>query len=977
MAAKPNQSLARLQGMLDGLRQRWRIRRAMQGLAIWCVLAIVLGLISIVFLDSQRFASEVIGTTRSLYLGLLILSFVLLVPVRTLQWWPNLKLARYAEARRNKLDGALLTAVDSLEGRSINASPDLNDALIDRVTQRLSQHPADSLKTIENAAIKRSAMTCVIMLLLGALLLAASPTSFRFGAKLLAQPNASAENHNPYQLEIEPGNLSLLEGEDLRVIAFTRGFKATDIQLRQREPGDTAWRQTGMDSITDGKDANTDARFESFVFDVTQQIEYQVIADGIESDVFSVSLIPRPEVERIDLTYNYPKRTGRETERLEGASDIEAVKGTEVEITVTPDTPVEGGQIVVNGDQIVPLEKNEQGQLSGQLTLSQSGQYRVELKSGDDMMPASREHRIRALDDGLPVVRLISPASDSKVTSIEEVEFVVGASDDVAIAGLELVVSVNGGIEEIIELSGQAGTELTRAHLIMLEQRELAPGDLISYYARATDAANQIARRVSTDMYFLDVRPFEQSFREGQGAGGGGGGGGGGGQQQEDLSAQQRALVVALFKISRDRVDMDDEVASSKLDTLGEAQNRIRDRVDAIVRRLQTRRIVDETPGVKQMTDELPKASRAMRTVSARLETDAIDDALASARQALLHLQRADAAFREVQISQARRSGRGQNSATNDMSNLFRLEMDRFRNQYADLQRGQAERQQQQDLDDTMRKLREMSRRQIEELDRPATGNQGQGQGGTESQRRLAEQVEQLMRELKRLTRNKNDQNLKDSIDQLEQAAQAMREAGNEGDREAGERALEKLEQAREALEGENGSRTAGNEQSENADRLRQVMRGMQATREQMSPDRAGPGTPTAQTAFGDAENQRVPNTQARQDGDAEDLRFGMQQQIDALGPVADASRADNPDEARDIESVVEQLRGLRERVRDDEVAIRYGQALRELQQVEKRLREAGDSDRPVVIASGRGQAKSREEKKVDQYFRSLSDDRP
>ena len=65
-----------------------------------------------------------------------------------------------------------------------------------------------------------------------------------------------------------------------------------------------------------------------------------------------------------------------------------------------------------------------------------------------------------------------------------------------------------------------------------------------------------------------------------------GGGGGSAQQNEENLAAQQRILVVALFKLLRDRAGIDDQVLAERAETLNTAQVRIRERVDAIFRRL-------------------------------------------------------------------------------------------------------------------------------------------------------------------------------------------------------------------------------------------------------------------------------------------------------------------------------------------------------------------------------------------------------
>ena len=131
---------------------------------------------------------------------------------------------------------------------------------------------------------------------------------------------------------------------------------------------------------------------------------------------------------------------------------------------------------------------------------------------------------------------------------------------------LELVYSVNGGPEQtkkLIDASGRALPEISAAHTFYLEELKVAPGDSVSYFARATD---NIGRNVSSDLYFIRVRKLDEQFRSAMSMGGGGGGGGGGGNMQVDaLSQQQREIISATHNLVRDRKTMTPAKVSENL----------------------------------------------------------------------------------------------------------------------------------------------------------------------------------------------------------------------------------------------------------------------------------------------------------------------------------------------------------------------------------------------------------------------------
>ena len=75
-------------------------------------------------------------------------------------------------------------------------------------------------------------------------------------------------------------------------------------------------------------------------------MHYFVEADGFKSKEFTIDVADLPRVEKLDYTYNYPAYTGLAVKKEENASDMVALKGTEVEVVVTASQALSGGRIV-------------------------------------------------------------------------------------------------------------------------------------------------------------------------------------------------------------------------------------------------------------------------------------------------------------------------------------------------------------------------------------------------------------------------------------------------------------------------------------------------------------------------------------------------------------------------------------------------------------------------------------------------------
>ena len=83
------------------------------------------------------------------------------------------------------------------------------------------------------------------------------------------------------------------------------------------------------------------------------------------------------------------------------------------------------------------------------LDIATNGSYRVALTDADGMKsPGDTEYFIRILDDRPPEVHVVRPASDRRVTRLEEVEVTAEAEDDFGVAAMDLVYAVRGGAEK-------------------------------------------------------------------------------------------------------------------------------------------------------------------------------------------------------------------------------------------------------------------------------------------------------------------------------------------------------------------------------------------------------------------------------------------------------------------------------------------------------------------------------------------------
>ncbi len=810
----------RLLGIIRRVRNRWRLRVLLRGLAVVLVTALVTVVLAAWGLDAFRYRPwAVIALSGATYSVLAYGLYRFLV--RPL--WRRLtdeQVALYVQ-EHSDVDAALVSAVEfgspGQHHPNDNVSPQFVEKLVEQAVHRGPE--IDFGKSVETSELRRvsGVLGAASMAVVAVALM--NPAFLLDGARRLLTPFARAAAGTPYTIEVTPGDRQVARGGNQLVAALLFGFDSDEVEISFRI-GDGEWDRQSMTA-----DASTGAH-QFMMFRLAGDAEYFVEASGVRSAVYRLEVVDVPYVERIDVELVFPDYSGLSPQTIEDGGDIAALVGTRARLRITPTVDVPAGSLKIewlaDGDggevlvETVPLETGppavassgagESG-LRAELVVQRSGYYRVELSDfGGVVHEASSEYLIEALDDQPPTVAFDTPARDVRVTSIEEVFTEVTAEDDYGLARVDLIYSINGDERQTVPLMrGSSGDrrDLTAAHTFYLEDEELEPGDFIVYFARAED--NRVtgeAQSTSTDLYFMEVQPFDRRYRQADAGGGGGGGGGQGGGL--GLARRQREVVSATFKIARDADSLSDEEKGNDLEFLAGVEDDLRAQVQQA--QGQFGGLGSDEESLRGI-DYLAEASKALGEASGELVDHDADGALQPEQRALQYLQRFEALFLDMQISQNQGGGGG--GSAGDMAELeemFEGQLDELDNQYESVRR---ERQNEVDttVDEAMQRLTELARRQQQEIERQrAQGarSNNQGGGGSAQQREIAEQAEELARELERLGRRNSQRDLTDAANRLREAADAMRRsAASGGDASASEsaRALNDLQNARRLLD--------------------------------------------------------------------------------------------------------------------------------------------------------------------------------
>ncbi len=934
----PRDDHHQLLAVVRSVRRRWRLRKVLRGVALSVLAVALLWLLGGYAIDASRFDAAVVGLVRVLAYGLLAVAVCWLVGRPLLRRVSDEQVALYLEEHEPDLGGRLVSALEWVPPQaSPSQSAGTSAALIERVVHSAVEgcRQVEGGKRVERVGLWQSSGLVAGTTAFSFALFLAGPAFLQTTLPVLLDPWQEPRVLNPYSILVEPGDVALAEGADLEVTARLEGFDAADVELVVRR--DDAWERFSMLRDAAGDSAPVHSLI---LFELREATEYFVEASGVRSATHRVTVSELPYVEAIHLTLHFPSYTGLEPIEQADSGDLAALVGTEVRLRITSTLAVTGGVIEIErekgadqstedeapGEGVrrrIPLTLSDESALedtilSGSITVGEAGVYRILLDSPaaeGQQIVASPDYLIDPLADQPPTLRLTRPGRDIQVTALEEVVTEIQAQDDYGVSRLELVTSVNGGDEQTVRLyRGEPGRkDFVGSHTLFLEEYELQPGDLVSYYARAEDAAGKDSiggHTVVSDIYFLEIRPFDRNFRQAES-----GGGGQQGMSGEELTAQQRLILSATFKLARQRGESKagprDAGRADDLTTVALSQGRLREDVTALVGQLHSRGVVPggDSP-VAIMAELLPKAAEEMALAEEALGERRPVEALAPEQRALRWLQRAEAAFRDLQVTRGEEGGGGggRGEISEELADLFEMDLDRLGNQYEQVQRGKKA-SVDDSVDETLEKLRELARRQQQENERMrARAQQGQDAqaGGTgRSQRQLADEAEEAARKLERLARQESLPELVETAQALRRAAEEMRRAAAAGERSGealGTSALEQLRQARRQLERDKSGRLERDTRRalERTQRLRQQQERMVARVNRLDPD-----DPSQAESL-----QSMMETKERMGAEVGDLETSLDQ-------LARESRRDQPEAARRLQAAAGEIRDrkIREKI--------------------------------------------------------------
>jgi hypothetical protein len=896
-----NDHLDQLRAMLDAVRTRWQRVALLRAWALGATTAgamLLVGLLAVWLIAPDGLGLVLVA---AVVLTLAALSLVLaLLPIRRSP--SDIRIARFIEEQAGGLDDVLVTAVErALTTPAADAPPPIAERVMAdaaRVAQGIALTDVIRLATVRRAAAA-AALGCIALAVSAALF---APSAVRAGrvAGAYLFPRW-------YTIDVTPGSTKVRAGTPLTIAARIAGLDGGLVPMLTLAAG-------GESRTVRMAPGDLPGEFMLTLTNLASSFTYEVSAAGSRSATYTVTVVRPPKVARIDLRYEYPQELGLQPHTETDGGDIYAPAGTTVRMRVVADKPIRQGRLGLGDGRELTLVGSGPV-LTGDLTVSRDGSYRVVLDDVDGLVnTGDTEYFIRVLDDRPPSVRILRPGGDRQVSPLEEVTIEARADDDFGLSAFELVFSKGAGTargrETVVALPHARGeATATGAHMLYLEDLGVQPGDFVTYYARARDVARgRRSTEARSDIFFLEVKPYEEEFVAAQSQAMGG-------MQAEQtdldaLIAAEKDIIAATWKLDARGRTAGDRRSADDIRAVGQAQSGLKVKTEAIAGevaragqdpRFRSRRF---QPGVGPGADDpMTRAVEAMGRAAAELNRLTTASALPFELDALDHLLKAAAEVRrrQVQRQQANGRGGGGNRQSLDLSTLFDQELRRQQRTNYETPTTNEARAEENAAEDPLDKIRDLAARQ-EALAR--------------QQRDLAKQrdqldAEELRRQLERLTREQNE--LRQQAEDL--AAQVQRQSQNQPSSPS--------QASSRGGQGQSSSPSTGSAGSSGADsqRLRDIAQEMR-------------------NAAGDLRRQDVRQAAARGDRARQQLR-NLEQRMQSA----------RPDERRralgDLQLEARQLADAERRVASEGQAVATGpagdDARRRLAAEQERLAERAD----------------------------------
>lgn len=788
-----------LEARIAEVREALRLARLMRHLAVVFALGgVVRGGLLLATLNGLPVSKRL---DRWSMLGLIVLGLIAWIQGRR-NIWSDRDIARVIEQKHPSLNALLLTAIEH-EPEAEKSAGFLHERLIDRALAHAATQ--NWPVTVANKPYTRAAVGAVIAILafLATDIALRLQSRSRTKTEIVKAQKEEEAKPTEFQATLTPGDAELERGSRLIIEARFNGPVPADATLVVSEADGKERERLPMRLTVD------EQVFGGMINKVERDAKYHVEFAGQKSQVHTLSVFDFPALVGSDVIVTPPEYTKLPAKETKNTKKVTALEGSKIVWKIKVNKP-----LIAAGEAGAPARKEVSpfsphltaaelfGEDKSVIALTPSAEDAMVLE-GSLMAEKTQKYRLHLVDEAergnknppwftvtvqsnqLAKIEMVFPKRDLQVSSIQELPVEAQVSDDLGVTKSGAVFSINGNSKEIIfkhPVTAPLKKQEVKTELA-LEKEHAEPRQLVSYYLWAEDTGPKgEVRRSMSEMFFADVRHYEDIFREMEAAPAPPGK-----AQSDKLVDLVKQIVNATWKIIRDtNAGRVIEAATPDIDvvhqSVGIAMERVKEAMEEV-----------EDAEVKQSLTEawksLKDAQGPLQQASAEKKRSPLNQALTFEQTALEWLHRAQS--REHQVMRQDKPSQGQQQANKNQ--IMDLELKQKEQRYEEEKAATEEQtaEQQENLQ-VLNRLKELARRQealaekIKELQNQiAKAKTEEEKQELDNQlKRLQAEQEQLLSDLddlkERMEKPENAQNMAEAKEQLEQTREKVSEAAEQ-----------------------------------------------------------------------------------------------------------------------------------------------------------------------------------------------------
>ncbi|HRV47958.1 MAG TPA: hypothetical protein P5068_09355 [Sedimentisphaerales bacterium] len=762
---------------------------------------------------------------------------------------PNYQaIARNIEQHHPDLQALLLAAIEQKPDHPGGRLGYLQTQVLKEAIIHATNH--DWLQSIPPRTVAMANISRIAALLLVAAVLSQMLPSM----SLLSSSRRGVLASRGYEVTITPGDTSVETGSPVVIVARFDGRIPQEVSLSYGAPGQEQQRMPLTHSVDD-------AVFGGAIPDIRSDLLYHVEYADRRSSSYKITVLDRPHLIQADAKIVYPSYTNLPEKTIYDTRRISVLEGSHVTLTFTLNKPVTTARLAPRAGIALALglDPEHPNVLTTSFLAEQSERYELLMADAQGLDSKTPARFTVDVHKNLPAeLKPLFPNRDVAASPLEELDLRAEVSDDYGVTRYGVAYTLAGVESRDIVLSdAPAAGKQPIQHLLALEELGAAPDQLLTYYFWAEDVGpDGQPRRTASDIYFAEVRPFDEVFREnqsfqdersqppqsqdGQRQG----------QQTDQLIQKQKQIIIATWNIKQqtdvsgtlsDRADDIDVVRQSQAEAMEQARSALAEAPDPSAGRALQAAVEHMETSLNHLIQTVPSASAAELTAALGAEQ--------AAYQELLKLR-----GREHQIARGQDSGRS-NSANSARSQQQwqQLELTEQENRYETERLAQSREQtaRREDLQ-VLNRLGDLARRQNDMSERLREAEAALRQARNEQER------QEILRELKRLRdeqlealrdidelqarmdQSQNRQRMADAREQLDDSRSQIRQSAQDLEEgmvsraiTAATRAQRQLEQMRDEFRRNTSSRFS-EQMRQMRDRAQQLDRRQDRIAEQM-----------------------------------------------------------------------------------------------------------------------------------------------